>query len=58
MTTRKEQREKRYWQILSVGLDQFMRKGYFCVDNRDSAPGHLVFNRCVALKDNFSVSKK
>lgn len=33
---------------------QFMRKGYFCVDNRDSAPGHLVFNRSVALKDSFN----
>ncbi|MGI5979624.1 MAG: glutamine--tRNA ligase/YqeY domain fusion protein [Oscillospiraceae bacterium] len=32
---------------------QFMRVGYFCVDNRDSAPGHLVFNRSVALKDSF-----
>ena len=32
---------------------QFMRKGYFCVDNRDSRPGHLVFNRAVALKDSF-----
>ena len=34
---------------------QFMRKGYFCVDNKDSAPGHLVFNRSVALKDSFKV---
>lgn len=32
---------------------QFMRKGYFCVDNRDSSPEHLVFNRSVALKDSF-----
>ena len=32
---------------------QFMRLGYFCVDNKDSAPGHLVFNRAVALKDGF-----
>ena len=32
---------------------QFMRVGYFCVDNRDSAPGHLVFNRSAALKDSF-----
>lgn len=32
---------------------QFMRKGYFCVDNHDSRPGHLVFNRAVALKDSF-----
>jgi len=33
---------------------QFMRQGYFCLDNRDAAPGHLVFNRSVALKDSFS----
>ena len=33
---------------------QFMRKGYFCVDHRDSAKGYLVFNRSVALKDSFN----
>jgi len=33
---------------------QFMRKGYFCVDNRDSSPGRPVFNRSVALKDSFN----
>ncbi len=33
---------------------QFLRLGYFCVDNKDSAPGHLVFNRAVALKDTFT----
>ena len=32
---------------------QFLRLGYFAVDNKDSAPGHLVFNRAVALKDSF-----
>ncbi len=32
---------------------QFMRQGYFCLDNRDATPGHLVFNRSVALKDSF-----
>ncbi len=32
---------------------QFLRQGYFCVDNKDSAPGHLVFNRSVNLKDSF-----
>lgn len=32
---------------------QFMRLGYFCVDSKDSAPGHLVFNRSVSLKDSF-----
>ena len=32
---------------------QFLRLGYFCVDSKDSAPGHLIFNRAVALKDGF-----
>ena len=32
---------------------QFMRLGYFCLDNKDSKPGHLVFNRSVSLKDSF-----
>ena len=32
---------------------QFLRLGYFCVDNKDSAPERLVFNRAVALKDSF-----
>ena len=32
---------------------QFLRQGYFCVDNRDSSPEHLVFNRSVSLKDSF-----
>ena len=32
---------------------QFMRQGYFCLDNRDATPEHLVFNRAVALKDSF-----
>ena len=32
---------------------QFMRQGYFCADNRDSSPEHLVFNRSVSLKDSF-----
>ena len=27
--------------------------GYFCVDNKDSKPGHPVFNRSVSLKDSF-----
>ena len=30
---------------------QFERLGYFCVDARDSKPGHLVFNRTVTLRD-------
>ena len=32
---------------------QFLRQGYFCLDNRDAKPGRLVFNRSVALKDGF-----
>lgn len=36
---------------------QFLRKGYFCVD-RDSAPGKLVFNRTVGLKDAWAKEQK
>lgn len=36
---------------------QFMRQGYFCVDNKDSKPDALVFNRSVKLKDSFKPSK-
>ncbi len=32
---------------------QFMRQGYFCMDNRESTPEHPVFNRSVSLKDSF-----
>ena len=32
---------------------QFMRQGYFVLDNKDAAPGKLVFNRAVALKESF-----
>ena len=32
---------------------QFLRTGYFCVDSKDSVPGHPVFNRAVALKESF-----
>ena len=32
---------------------QFMRTGYFCMDNRHCTAGHLVFNRSVSLKDSF-----
>ncbi len=34
---------------------QFMRLGYFCVDNKDSSANHLIFNRSVSLKDSFKV---
>ena len=36
---------------------QFMRLGYFCPDSKDCAPGHLVFNRSVNLKDSFKPGK-
>ena len=36
---------------------QFMRLGYFCVDNQDSKPSALVFNRSVSLKDSFKSKK-
>ena len=36
---------------------QFMRMGYFAVDNKDSKPGALVFNRAVSLKDGFKPGK-
>ncbi len=32
---------------------QFEREGYFCVDNKDSCPEHLVFNLTVSLKEGF-----
>ena len=33
---------------------QFERQGYFCSDPVDSAPGALVFNRTVALRDTWA----
>ena len=40
-------------ETLPLTARQFMRQGYFCLDNRDAAPGRLVFNRSVSLKDSF-----
>lgn len=37
---------------------QFLRKGYFCVDAVDSAPGALVFNRTIGLRDNWAKKSK
>ena len=37
---------------------QFLRKGYFCVDTKYSAPGQPVFNRTVSLKDTWAKLKK
>jgi glutaminyl-tRNA synthetase len=39
------------------GRYQFERLGYFCVDP-DSAPGKLVFNRTVALRDSYARIEK
>ncbi len=33
---------------------QFERQGYFCADNQDSSPEHLVFNRTVGLRDTWA----
>lgn len=33
---------------------QFEREGYFCVDNKDSKPESLVFNRIVGLRDTWA----
>lgn len=37
---------------------QFLRQGYFCVDSVDSAPGKLVFNRTVPLRDSWAKAEK
>ena len=36
---------------------QFERLGYFCVD-KDAAPGNLVFNRAVTLRDSWAKIEK
>jgi glutaminyl-tRNA synthetase len=36
---------------------QFLRQGYFCLDP-DSAPGRLVFNRTVTLRDTWAKIEK
>ena len=36
---------------------QFVRNGYFCVDNKDSKKGEPVFNRIVSLKSSFKLPK-
>jgi len=37
---------------------QFEREGYFCIDNRDSEPDNLVFNRVVGLRDSWAKIEK
>ncbi len=42
--------------LAAIGTDaavQFERQGYFCLD-KDSAPGKLVFNRTVGLRDTWA----
>ncbi len=34
---------------------QFVRQGYFCVDNKDTTKDHLVFNRIVSLKSSYKI---
>lgn len=36
---------------------QFVRNGYFCVDDKDSRPDDLVFNRIVSLKSSYKPGK-
>ncbi len=36
---------------------QFVRNGYFCIDEKDSSPEALVFNRIVSLKSSFKLPK-
>jgi len=36
---------------------QFLRNAYFCLD-KDSKPGHLVFNRTITLKDTWAKMEK
>ena len=37
---------------------QFERTGYFCVDEKDSSPSKLVFNRTVTLRDTWARIQK
>ena len=36
---------------------QFVRKGFFCVDYKDSTADHIVFNRIVSMKSSFKIAK-
>ena len=35
---------------------QFLRKGFYCVDSKDTTADHLVFNRIVSLKSSYKPS--
>ncbi|HDP95893.1 MAG TPA: glutamine--tRNA ligase/YqeY domain fusion protein [Candidatus Aminicenantes bacterium] len=37
---------------------QFLRRGYFCLDSKNSHPGQLVFNRSVTLRDTWARIEK
>ena len=44
---------------LKVGENcQFLRQGYFCLDNKDSSPEKFVFNRTVGLRDSWAKVQK
>lgn len=45
--------EKSVADLLPPASFQFMRLGYFCLDNKDSKPGAPVFNRSVSLKGSY-----
>lgn len=45
--------ERAVAQLLPPASFQFMRLGYFCLDNKDSKPGAPVFNRSVSLKGSY-----
>ena len=49
--------EKAVAQLLPPASVQFMRLGYFCLDNKDSKPGAPVFNRSVSLKGSYKPGK-
>jgi glutaminyl-tRNA synthetase len=50
--------EKNLKQATSEQRFQFEREGYYCVDNRDSSPEHLVFNKIVSLRDTWAKIEK
>lgn len=37
---------------------QFIRKGYFCLDSKDSSSDRLIFNRTVSLRDSWAKIQK
>jgi glutaminyl-tRNA synthetase len=37
---------------------QFIRNGYFCLDNKENQDGKLIFNRTVTLRDSWAKMKK